>query len=84
MYIIPNIPLFYVIITSVLFGLVLSYLFNLVASISTSFVLRSKNNEIKQEKAEVLELTKRIHQLELEHEKQKNGALVEVADPNAL
>src|SRR4030042_2222021 len=69
MYVISDIPLFYVIIASLVFGLVLSYLVYLVHAISTSFAIRGKDNEIKKNKAEVLELTKRIHQLELENEK---------------
>lgn len=79
-----NIPLFYVIVASVLFGLGLSYLLYLVHSISTSLKLRGKNKEIKEEKEEVLELTKNVHQLELQNEKQKNGVGPEPQDKNAL
>lgn len=84
MYVISDIPLFYVIIGSVVFGLVLSYLVYLVHAISTSFTLRGKNKEIKKNKEEVLELTKSVHQLELENEKQKNSTNVEPQDKNAL
>jgi len=83
-HIFSNIPLFYVIVASVLFGLGLSYLIYLIHTISTSLTLRSKNKEIKEEKEEVLELTKNVHQLELQNEKQKNGANVEPQDKNAL
>lgn len=83
-YVLANIPLFYVIIGSVLFGLVLSYLVYLIHSISTSLTLHGKNKEIKKDKDEILELTKRIHQLELEIEKQKNKPDVTPDDPNAL
>lgn len=80
-----DIPLFYVIAASLLIGLVLSYLVYRVQAISTFFQLRGKNNEIKKEKDEVLELTKRIHQLELENEKIKNGSEEsEPTDQNAL
>jgi TRAP-type C4-dicarboxylate transport system permease small subunit len=79
-----NVPLFYVIVGSVLFGLGLSYLFYLVRAISTSITLRSKNKEIKEEKEEVLELTKNVHQLELQNEKQKNDARPGPQDKNAL
>ena len=84
MYVFSNIPLFYVIIGSVLFGLILSYLVHLVNSISTSFTLRKKNNLIKKEQEEVLELTKHVHQLELENERQKNDTDLTPSDPNAL
>lgn len=70
-YTISNIPLFYVIVGSLVIGLVLSYLVYLVHSISTSFKFRGKDKEIKKSKDEVLELTKSVHQLELENERQK-------------
>jgi len=83
-YVFPNIPLFYVIVASLLFGLILSYLAYIIHNISASFTLRGKNKEIEKNKDEVLELTKRIHQLELEKEKIKNGSDSEPTDQNAL
>lgn len=83
-YMFSNVPLFYVIVGSVVFGLVLSYLVYLVSSISTSFTLRGKNNEIKKDKDEILELTKRVHQLELENEKIKHDPAVNPTDKNTL
>jgi lipopolysaccharide assembly protein A len=80
LYVFSDIPLFYVIIGSLLTGLVLSYLFYLVYAISNSFKLLGKNKEIKKNKNAVLELTKRIHQLELENEKLKTR----LEDPNAV
>jgi len=84
LHVFSNIPLFYVIVASVVFGLALSYLVYLVHDISTSFTIRGKNKEIKKEKDEVLELTKNVHQLELENEKQKNNRNAEHRDKNAL
>jgi len=83
-YVFPDIPLFYVIIGSFIIGLVLSYLVQLVGSISTSFTLHGKNKEIKKDEDEILELTKRVHQLELENEKLKHVTGNEPEDPNAL
>ena len=83
-FVLSDIPLFYVIIGSLIFGLVLSNLVYLINSISTTFRFRGKDKEIKKNKSEVLELTKRVHQLELENEKLKNGTLVEPTDENAL
>lgn len=83
-YVFSKVPLFYVIIASILVGLVLSYLFYVVQSISTSFVLWSKDKEIKKNKEEVLELTKRVHQLELKNEKLGKESGVEPSDKNAL
>ena len=83
-YVLSNVPLFYVIVGSLLIGLVLSYVLYLVKAISTSFTLRGKDNEIKKNKDEVLELTKRVHQLELENEKLGHDTGVEPKDSNAL
>lgn len=83
-YVIADVPLFYVIIGSFVFGLVLSYLINMIQAISNSFAMRGKNKEIKKEKEEVLELTKQVHKLELENEKQKNDKNTEPTDTDAL
>ena len=79
-----GIPLFYVIIVSLMIGLVLSYLAALIQSISTSFILHGKNVEIKKNKGEVLELTKRVHQLEIKNEKLGKDSGIEPGDRNAL
>lgn len=84
LYTFSNIPLFYVIVGSVVFGLVLSYIVYLVHDISNSFKFRGKNNEIKKNKDEVLELTKRIHQLELENEKLGHDSGKITEDKNGL
>lgn len=84
MYTISDIPLFYVMVASLLTGLLLAYILYLANVISTTLVMRSKDKEIKENKLEVLELTKRVHQLELENIKIKNGATTEIVDPNAL
>lgn len=83
-YTFSNIPLFYVIASSMVIGLALSYLIYLVKSISISFTIRGKDKEIKKNKEEVLELTKSVHHLELENEKQKHNPTVEPDDRNAL
>lgn len=83
-FVVSDIPLFYVIVGSVMVGLLLSYILYLVHAISASLAIRAKENEIRKEKAEVLELTKRVHQLELENEKIKHEPVSEAEDPNAL
>lgn len=83
-YVFSDVPLFYVIIGSLVTGLVLSYVINFLHAISTSLVLRGKENEIKKNKNEVLELTKRVHQLELENKKLKHSSDEESEDLNAL
>ena len=80
----PGVPLFYIIMVSLLTGLALSYLVSLIQSVSTSFVLRGKNMEIKKKKDEVLELTKRVHQLEIKNEKLGKDTGAGLQDSNAL
>lgn len=84
-YVFPGIPLFYIIVGSLLIGLGLSYFFALIRSISTGFTIRKKDKKIKETKSEIVDLTKRIHQLELENERLKNkSTVVEPQDKNAL
>lgn len=83
-YLFSDIPLFYVIVGSLLTGLALSYVIYLVHDISTSFKLRGKESQIKKKRNEVLELTKRVHQLELENEKLKHSPTIEVEDSHSM
>ncbi|OGK14312.1 hypothetical protein A3A93_03195 [Candidatus Roizmanbacteria bacterium RIFCSPLOWO2_01_FULL_38_12] len=79
-----GIPLFYVIVSSFVIGLILSYFVSLIRSVSTSFILHGKNVEIKKNKEEVLELAKRVHQLEIKNEKLGKDSGIEPGDRNAL
>lgn len=84
-YVFSDIPLFYVIIGSLLTGLGLAYLGYLINSIFTGFTIRGKDKKIKQSKSENVDLTKRIHQLEIENERLKNNStIIEPQDKNAL
>lgn len=84
-YVFSGIPLFYIIIGSLLTGLGLAYLIDLVHSIFTAFTMHGKDNKIKQTKSEIVDLTKQIHQLELENERLKNNStVIEPQDKNAL
>lgn len=84
-YTFPDIPLFYIIIGSLLTGLGLAYLIYLINSIFTALIIHGKDKRIKQTKSEVVDLTKQIHQLELENERLKNNSTnIEPQDKNAL
>ena len=67
-YTFKGIPLYLIVLASLLLGLVLSSLLSLANSIVSSFTIRGKDVKIKETKQTVTELTKRIHQLELENE----------------
>src|SRR3989339_1741891 len=81
-YNIESIPLFYVIVGSVLVGLILSYIMQLLGNILTYFEMRGKSQQIKSSQEEILDLTKTVHQLELKNEKLKHVG-PEVSDSNA-
>ncbi len=84
-YVLSGIPLFYVIIGSMLVGLILAYLVHLINAIVVAFSMRGKDSKIKQSKKDIADLTKRVHQLELENEKLKNSSDdIESGDSNAL
>jgi len=84
-YVFSDIPLFYIIIGSLVVGLTLAYILHLVNTIAVSLTLHKKDNKIKETKNEVAELTKQIHQLELENERLKNNStVIEPTDKNAL
>lgn len=80
-----GIPLFYIIVGSLLVGLGMAYLLQFVHSIVTAISMHGKDNKIKQGNSDIVDLTKRIHQLELENEKLKNNfSFNEPQDKNAL
>ncbi len=62
-----DVPLFHVMIGSMLVGVVLAYVIHLVYSISTSMTIYGKDKKIKHAENELTELTKKVHQLELEN-----------------
>lgn len=78
-YVFSDLPLFYIIIASLLVGLGLGYFVYLINSFFTSLSLRRKDSKITQDKSDIVDLTKRIHQLEIENAKLKGPV-----DENAL
>ena len=74
-YLAPNIPLYLVVIGAVLLGLLLAWIFSLVNSLSSKITLHGKENKIKEDGKTIAELTREIHQLELENTrlKEKSG-----------
>lgn len=79
-----DIPLFYLIVGAMVTALVLAYLIYLIDAITVSFAMRAKDRELKNAKDDVLELTKRVHQLELDNEKLKHAPRLELEDRHAL
>lgn len=84
-YVFSGIPLFYVIIGSLVTGLVLAYIIYFINSLFTAYSMHKKDNKIKEGNDEIVDLTKQVHQLELTNEKLKNNSTPkEPQDKNAL
>ena len=82
---INNIPIYIVVLGSLLIGIILSWLLNLLNSIPTRLNNRGKELTIKDAKKEIAELTRKIHQLEIENVSLKNqNGLEEELDDKAL
>lgn len=70
-YSIPNIPLYMVVIGSILLGLFVGWFMSIFEWISSSFTMRGKDNAIKSAKTTVTKLEERIHELEVENARLK-------------
>lgn len=64
-----GIPLYLVMLSSLIIGLLFAWLFHVLKAISFSMILKGKNKALKEGKLENLELTKKVHKLELENSK---------------
>ena len=78
-YNISNIPLYFVIIGSLLMGILLAYIIYLSDAISAGLTIRGQKKKLKHEKLENAELTKNVHQLEL-----KNAGLKKEYQPESI
>ncbi len=68
-YPVTDTPMYIIVIGSVLFGLVIGLIFYLLHAVSSSFSMRGKDKELKEAQKTITDLTKRIHELELENAK---------------
>lgn len=64
-YLLKDIPLFYVIVGSLLVGLILSYVMQLLTNIVTYIEIRGKSQQIKLDQEKIVDLTKTVHKLEI-------------------
>ncbi len=80
-----GIPIYLLVLGSLLAGLLFSLIFQILHNISSSLTLKKKENALKEERKANVELTKKIHQLELENTKLSAGEKnEEVLDDNSL
>lgn len=64
-----NVPLYLIALGSLLIGVIISWLISLVDILSSKLTLLGKDSTIKQTKHTIGDLTKKVHQLELENAK---------------
>ena len=79
-----NIPLYLVILLSIVFTLLLSGFIYLLRSLSSSLTISEKEEDIKKKKEELAEVTKQAHKLELENTKLKAELGKEDEDEDAI
>lgn len=70
-YVLPNIPLYLVVLVSFLIGLVLAFFFHTIKDLSSSLAISGEKGKVKKLKEEVTEATKQAHKLELENTRLK-------------
>lgn len=62
-----QVPMYLIVLVSVLIGLVVSGILSSISSLFASFEMLGKDSKIKESKKTVADLTKKVHQLELEN-----------------
>jgi uncharacterized membrane protein YciS (DUF1049 family) len=70
-YPLTGVPLYLIVLGSLLLGFVVSWVISLADVISSALKIHGKENTIKDDKKQISELTKKVHQLELENERLK-------------
>jgi len=83
-YVLTQIPLYILTVGSLLTGLIIAGIFMFLKTLSTSFALRGKDQSLKEKKLTIVELTKQIHQLELENERLRTQLQGESLDDKSL
>jgi uncharacterized integral membrane protein len=76
-YSISDIPLYVVVLATLLIGFLISWIISVFGSVSNSMKIFGKNSKIKESSKEIDNLIKRIHDLELENENLKGKASVQ-------
>lgn len=78
-----TVPLYAVVIGSLLVGFLVSWIFSLVDSVSSFLKIHGKENKIRKDQKEIEDLKKHIRDLELENENLKGQASKEKVEKTA-
>ncbi len=82
-YPLTGIPLYLIVLASLFLGFVVGWIISFVDVIASALKMHGKENTIKNANKQISELTKRVHQLELENERLK-GESGHPADDKSL
>jgi uncharacterized integral membrane protein len=83
-YLLKNIPVYILVLSSVGLGLLFASLFYLIKSISYKFSFGQKNKELREKNREITDLTKELHELEIENARLKTKSGTETADEDSI
>ena len=77
-YFLYSVPVYSVALTSVWVGIIITWLINATGAVSSMWNLKNKETKLKSADQQLNELTKRIHQLELENLKFRKRLKIDV------
>lgn len=83
-FVLTNVPLYLVVVGTLLLGLLLAWVFYLIHSFSSSITLHGKESKIKEANKTITDLTKEIHKVELENARLKEKVGEEDLDEKSL
>lgn len=83
-YTMAGVPLYLVVLCSLLIGLFLSFIIGFVSQIFLSLSLRNKDATIDTKNKTVTELTRQVHKLELENERLRQDRRITPKDEKSL
>jgi len=83
-YIFPNIPVYIVVLGSLLVGLFLAWFLSSIGWVSSFMTIRHKDSKIKQTENQITKLEKRVQELELENAELQNETPTVVTDDETL
>lgn len=83
-YVLYNTPLYLIILTGILVGILFAMVVNFFASVSSFLIIQERENTIKEMKRTIAELIKRVHILEMKEEDKEDLNQEQTYEQNIL
>ncbi len=80
----PNVPVYLAVVGALLLGLLLAWIFYILRSFSSSMTLHSKESKLKEANKTIAQITKSLHQLEIENARLKEKSGEEGPDDKSI